>query len=49
MRKWSKNNVVLISEENAPEDFRAIWEQRVSRSIKANDKTTAIEKLFIFN
>ena len=49
MRKWSKNNVVLISEENAPEDFRVVWSQQVSRSIKANDKTTAIEKLFIFN
>ena len=49
MRKWSKNNVVLITEENAPEDFRVVWSQQVSRSIKANDKTTAIEKLFIFN
>lgn len=47
MRKWSQNNIVLISEENAPDDFECIWEQEVSRSIKAHDKTKATEKLFI--
>ena len=39
MREWSKNNIVLISEQNAPGDFECIWEQEVSRSIKATDKT----------
>lgn len=48
MRKWSTNNIVLISELQAPEDFECIWEQEVSRSIKATDKTTATEKLFIY-
>lgn len=46
MRDWSKNNVVLISEQNAPDDFECIWEQEVSRSIKANDKSRSTEKLF---
>lgn len=46
MREWSKNNIVLISEQQAPEDFECIWEQQVSRSIKATDKTKATEKLF---
>ena len=46
MRNWSENNVVLISEQNAPEDFECVWEQEVSRSIKANDKSKSTEKLF---
>jgi len=25
MRKWSKKNIVLISESNAPKDFKKIW------------------------
>ena len=49
MRKWSKNNIVIISEEHAPDDFICIWEQEVSRSIKANDKSRSVEKLFIYN
>lgn len=49
MRKWSRNNIVLISEENAPSDFECIWEQEVSRSIKANDKSKSTEKLFMYN
>lgn len=46
MRDWSNNNIVLISEESAPEDFECIWKQEVSRSIKASDKSKSIEKLF---
>ena len=46
MRDWSKNNIVLISEQNAPDDFECIWEQEVSRSIKAADKSKSTEKLF---
>ena len=46
MRNWSKNNIVLISEQNAPDDFECIWEQEVSRSIKAADKSKSTEKLF---
>lgn len=46
MREWSKDNIVLISEQNAPDDFECIWEQEVSRSIKAADKSKSTEKLF---
>ena len=49
MREWSKDNIVLISEQNAPDDFKCIWQQEVSRSIKATDKSKAVEKLFIYN
>ena len=47
MREWSKNNVVLISELTAPDDFVSIWEQSVNRSIKPTDKHNVTEKLFI--
>lgn len=46
MREWSQNNIVLISELQAPDDFEVIWQQEVSRSIKAQDKSRAVEKLF---
>ena len=49
MREWSLKNIVIISEENAPEDFICIWQQEVSRSIKANDKSKSVEKLFMHN
>ncbi len=48
MRDLSKNNYVLISELNAPNDFENIWEQEVSRSIKLTDKSKAVEKLFTY-
>lgn len=47
MRDWSKDNIVVISEMQAPDDFVCIWKQEVLRSIKSTDKSTAIEKLFI--
>lgn len=46
MREWSKNNIVLISELDAPDDFECIWSQEVSRSIDAEHKTRAVEKLW---
>ncbi len=50
-RKWSteNNNKVIVSEQTAPNDFKCIWEQEVSRSIKACDKSTAVERLFIYS
>ena len=47
MKEWSKNNIVFISEQSCPDpDFECVWEQEVSRSINAQDKTKATEKLF---
>lgn len=49
-RKLSKNNIVLISEYNMPDDFECIWEKERTVLQKSNriigDK--AIEKLFIY-
>lgn len=46
MRELSEANDVYISEYGAPDDFECIWEQEVSRSIKAADKSKSTEKLF---
>ena len=48
MRKWSEDNVVIISEYNAPEDFKCIWEQKVKLDIRDadNKKKSRVEKLF---
>lgn len=48
-RKMSKNNIVLISEHNAPDDFKCIWQQEVKRTIDNNKRVKAVEKLFTYN
>lgn len=49
VRKWSKDNIVIVSELEAPDDFVCIWEQEVKRTIKAKDKQKVVEKLFMLN
>jgi len=48
MRKWSEDNVVIVSEYNAPDDFNCVWEQSVKLDIRDanNKKKDRIEKLF---
>ncbi len=47
MRKWSCNNLVIISERIAPKDFKCIWEDK--RNITARGKVTKqTEKLFLY-
>ena len=46
MRDWSKNNIVYISELQAPDDFECVWEHEVSRSVNTTNKSRAVEKLF---
>lgn len=45
MRKWSQNNKVIISEYQAPDDFKSIW-QAEHFSIKGTDSKITTEKLF---
>jgi DNA adenine methylase len=49
MRKWSKNNLVFISEELAPNDFKCVWKKNVVRTIGsiAGSSFKKTEKLFI--
>jgi DNA adenine methylase len=59
MRKWSENNIVVISETDAPEDFVEVWNKERYRSAAQSTKTRfckasdvesdthKVEKLFI--
>ena len=49
MRKISENNVVLISELKAPDDFVCIWQKKVLRTMDRNKDNyfSSTEKLFI--
>lgn len=47
VRKMSSENTVFVSEYNAPDDFEAVWEKKVSSSLTKNTGSkTSIEKLF---
>lgn len=46
VRKISKNNYVFVSEQNAPEDFEILWEQKVTRTTNKENNFKAVEKLF---
>ena len=48
IRAWSERNVVLISEQAAPPDFKCIWAGDVKRTQDNASRKTATEKLFIF-
>jgi DNA adenine methylase len=47
IREWSKDHIVLVSEQEAPNDFVSIWEKDVNRSINVNNKFSATENMFI--
>ena len=53
-RDMSKNNTVLISEYNMPDDFTCIWEKETKVNFDSNrtsgdSKNKRIEKLYIYN
>lgn len=52
-RKQAKNNIVFVSEYDAPDDFECVWEQEVKSSLSANGKIggskVSVEKLFKVN
>lgn len=47
VRKMSVDNIVVVSELNAPNDFKCIWQQPVTRTQDNRKREVAIEKLFI--
>lgn len=48
VRKMSQNNIVLVSECSAPDDFVCIWERSITRTIDNNKRKQSSEKLFMF-
>ena len=49
VRKTSERNVVLVSEQSAPEDMKCIWEAPVTRIIDHNKRFQVTEKLYTYN
>lgn len=48
MREWSKNNTVVISEYNAPEDFKCVAEFSSQMGMTTgNERPKRVEKLFM--
>lgn len=45
-REMSQNNIVIISEHTAPEDFERIWSMPVKRTIDNTKRVETVEKLF---
>lgn len=48
VREQSKNNIVIVSELQAPDDFMCIWEQEVTRTQNNKSRAKSIEKLFVY-
>lgn len=48
MRKLSKDHVVLVCEQNAPDDFEVVWEQKLRRILDVNKDNNfeVTERLF---
>ncbi len=49
IREQSKNNFVICSEQNFPDDFKVIWEATVKRTAGKDNNFKAVEKLGIYN
>ena len=48
MRDWSKNNIVIISEQSAPKDFTCIWKREIRRKTGPYAQSDSIECLFMY-
>lgn len=47
MRKWSKNNLVIVSEYKAPKDFKCVWKKSI-KSVFSGKTASRVEKLFMY-
>lgn len=47
VREMSEDNIVIVSEHSAPNDFECIWHQNIVRTINNRNRIHTIEKLFI--
>ena len=48
VREKSENNIVIVSEYEAPNDFKCIWQQDVITHLNNRNKLQKVEKLFVF-
>lgn len=48
VREVSKDNIVLCSEYQAPEDFRCVWQKELTTTLDKASRSKAVEKLFVY-
>ena len=48
IKKMSKNNIVVVSSEIAPNDFKCIWEQEIIRTQDNRQRFKSIERMFMY-
>ena len=48
VRELSKDNYILVSEYNAPEDFIPMWQKELTTTLDKNSRSKAVEKLFTY-
>lgn len=49
VRKLSKDNYILVSEYNAPDDFINLWSKKVTTSLKVHKHENREERLYTYN
>lgn len=49
MEKWAHDNIVIVSELHAPEQWKIVWSGAVNRSLNVKNKYSDTEKLFMLN
>lgn len=47
MRKWSRDNMVFVSEEKAPQDFKCVWQAKIIKENEQGATITRTDKLFV--
>ena len=50
MRMWSQYNTVIVSEYNAPEDFKCVWQKKTKTEIRNRDniREDRVERLYTY-
>ena len=49
VKDMSTDNIVIVSECQAPDDITCIWQQEVTRTIDNTKRVSSIEKLYTYN
>lgn len=49
VREVSKTNTVIVSEYNAPNDFKCIWEKEHKTSLDVGSQKVRVEKMFMYD
>lgn len=46
---YNKGHIIFISEYNAPEDFKCVWEKKITNAMNTTKTYKPVEKLFVYS